>query len=165
MIKVRQSFEELRIGDEIVVKGYDYCPRIMQKLPGKCLVVAGNGPSGPISYDQYDYTLVEDWPFGAGIRFVAIRLPLTKLSVDMQIASKGNHGSMPLVYVQGDKICLHNVLRDTDFYISYDHDYNYSLVRPCEAAELVDDELQKLAFRILAQDPMALDAAKDILKC
>lgn len=165
MIKVRQSFDELRKGDQIRVKGWQYAPEIVEKLADERLLVAGNGPMANISYDQYDYSLVEDWPYGQGVRFVAIRLPIEKLSLDMHIATKGDHGSFPFVCRVGDEITLHDALRDRDLRYSYEHDYNYSLLRVSEAAELVEDPLEQLAFRILARDPMALDAGKDVLRC
>ncbi len=92
----------------------------------------------------------------------SIKYPPEKLEKDMTCSFKGN-GYAKITWVgdiegNGFKI-ITNLAQ-----FSYES-YEYSLVTLDQAIRLEDDPLRKLAWMILADDPQACDAARDILKC
>jgi hypothetical protein len=50
-------------------------------------------------------------------------------------------------------------------YLLYYEFIEFCLVSLAEAIELEDDPIKKLALMILAEDPQAVDLARDVLRC
>lgn len=92
---------------------------------------------------------------------VQIALPYHKLRRGMRIVTKDGIHTIIGFSSSGTGQPLIETYSRQLLYSSYE----YSIIHPAEAYELIEDPIEKLAFAILAKDPQACDAARDILKC
>ena len=165
MKKVIHSFDELTYGTQIKIQNWNFVCIFLQAEANRQIRVQCGNSVHVMDFDQYQYSLVKFGMRDRDVRFLAIKYPIEKLFAGMAIIRMNYVSSLPLLEVNGDTMVLEDLLTAETIEMSYSKDYAFSLVYPEQAEILEDDVLRKVAYQILRGDPMALDFAKDILKC